>query len=142
MHLRSTFPSRLAMLMTAEESRKGQQQKKAPIHTFISMKLIICCLIAPRALGHYHVSWEKRGLHINLLNQPPPKQVSLSAVERLNAEKRHLGRSLWEPHTMMPFALLGENTAPESKHSVCGNQLPHPEHFAFLSSKPSALTKQ
>lgn len=45
-----TFPSLLAMLMTASESRKGQQQKKAPIHTFISMKLIICCLIAPRAL--------------------------------------------------------------------------------------------
>ncbi len=42
---------------------------------------------------------------------------------------------------MMPFALLGENTASESKLSVCGNQLPHPEHFPFLCSKPSALTR-
>lgn len=104
MYLRSIFPSLLAMLMKAEESRKGQQQKKAPIHTFISMKLIICCLIAPRALRTLPCVLGKRGLHINLLKQLPPKQVCLSAIERLNAEKRHLGRSLWEPHTMMPFA--------------------------------------
>lgn len=104
MHLRSTFPSRLAMLMMAKESRQGQQQKKAPIHTFISTKLIICCLIAPRALRTLPCVLGKSGLHINLLKQPPPKQVCLSAIERLNAEKRHLGRSLWEPHTMMPFA--------------------------------------
>lgn len=47
---------------------------------------------------------KKRGLHINLLQQPPPKQVCLSAIERLKAEKRHLSRSQWDPRTMMPFA--------------------------------------
>lgn len=64
----------IAMLMMDEESRKGQQQqKKAPIHTFISMKLIICCLIAPRAFWTLPCVLGKKGASHKSFKTTTPK---------------------------------------------------------------------
>lgn len=64
----------IAMLMMDEESGKGQQpQKKAPIHTFISMKLIICCLIAPRAFWTLPCVLGKKGASHKSFKTTTPK---------------------------------------------------------------------
>lgn len=132
------------MLMMDEESRKGQQQqqqqqKKAPIHTFISMKLIICCLIAPRAFWTLPCVLGKKGASHKSFKTTTPKTswpVHHWAPECWKAAFRPV--PVGDTHNDA-FCVVGENPLSESKHSVC---TPDPQPLGFFSSKPSALTKQ
>lgn len=123
-----------------EESRKGQQQqKKAPIHTFISMKLIICCLIAPRAFWTLPCVLGKKGASHKSFKTTTPKTswpVHHWASECWKAAFRPV--PVGDTHNDA-FCVVGENPLSESKHSVC---TPNPQPLGFFSSKPSALSKQ
>lgn len=126
------------MLVMDEESRKGQQQKKAPIHTFISMKLIICCLIAPRAFWTLPCVLGKKGASHKSFTTPTPKTslpVRHRAAESWKAAFRPV--PVGAAHNDA-FCVVGENPL-RSQSTVFAP--PTPNDLAYFSSKTSALTK-